>query len=87
MACGHSDHCCVFAGVQCKYLRETNNEEFKYRCSLVEDKGSWEAVATSTEYQTEIKPLYIRVGRPDVDCWTYPLAGETCHSCGEVGGG
>ena len=81
-----SDHCCYLRehGV-CTYVRpKTDDDEYQWKCSLRTDLGSWEAVHSSQEYQSNVKPKLIEIGIQQ-DCGDWPPPGQTCKTCGQVG--
>jgi hypothetical protein len=85
-ACGRTDHCCWIVGRVCPHLEEGTVPGRRWACGLRRRLGSWAAVHASPEYRRDVRPFWARF-RPDLDCGTWPPPGETCATCGQVGGG
>ena len=92
--CGKTDHCCVFTGVICQFLLDSNEtlpqetldqiafedrEGHRFHCSKRLDLGSWEAVALDPEWQEKILPECVARGM--VGCNDFPRPFEACYSC------
>jgi len=84
MACsGNSkDHCCIFAGVVCKYLEVDTMPERHWVCGLMRELGDWDKVIASDQYQKDIIPLLEKHIWPfypvKYNCKTWPSKGCDC---------
>ena len=70
------------------YLRENAVEGRRWSCALYNQYGNWDDVIASTEYQTNIQPLWDNykvgagVSRPGLSCATWPPPDMVCNGCG-----
>lgn len=97
MACAGNadDHCCYFDSQPCQFLVEYPNGDYvtddgaqrRWVCSLRDQLGSWDAVYADDRYVTTIRPNFVRIGRPELDCGNWLEAGKRCAACGVVGDG
>jgi hypothetical protein len=84
--CGTANgHCCWFSGVECAYVEPVADGDFKWRCGLRADHGSWEAAYATSEYVENVKEKVNAVGNLGLDCGDWPSVGRKCNTCGEVG--
>lgn len=79
------EHCCWFKGVQCEFLEPSNKEGFYWQCGLRAEAESWEEVHQNPLYVDNVKPKMAEIGYPDSNCGDWPLAGQKCNDCGQVG--
>lgn len=78
-----ADHCCVFAGQVCRYLKEAAVPGRRWACGLMlKYNQDWEAVINSQEYQVNIVPLFRKHVWPfhavKWNCATWPAEGCDC---------
>lgn len=70
-------HCCVFKGIDCKYLEVDTLPDRHWVCGLMRKLGDWDKVIASAEYQKDIQPLCDRYLKNRLNCKTWPS--EDCN--------
>jgi hypothetical protein len=68
----------------CPHLEEGTVTGRRWACALRRELGSWSAVHADARYRRDVRPFWDGFA-PALDCGTWPTAGATCATCGQVG--
>ena len=83
---GNGEHCCYVPGLTnpefgegvCPFLVQNVIPGRRWACGLLVDKGSWQAVHKSKEYQTVVRPVWQGNDPPVADCGDWGPGTNQC---------